>query len=494
MRKAGKMQGIESRECPRRATQVFEAIIASGAIRAAALWITWQITLLPDAIGQIRDSVPAPVSTAVADAGDWPGFLGPWRNGKSAERGLPSSWPATGPPVVWQRTIGTGYAAPAISDGRLFHFARFDDTARLTCFNAETGAELWRCDHPTHYEDLLGYNNGPRATPVVDDDRVFTYSAEGILQCIRVNDGKPVWRVDTIKNFHVVKNFFGVGSTPLVWRDLVLVNVGGSPAGSPPDVYSANGRVRADGSAIVAFDAATGQVRWKTGDDLASYASPIVAKMGQRDTVFMFARGGLMAIDPEKGETIATFPWRARKLESVNAATPVVVGDEVFISETYELGSALVRFSGHSFTEAWSDRNRRRDRAMALHWNTPIEHQGYLYGSSGYHAPEAELRCVEWKTGKVVWSEPDMGRSSLLLVEDTLVCLSEDGTLRLVRATPQRYEELAEWELRAADGRPMLTYPAWAAPALARGLLYVQGGDRIVCLKLLNRRQSPENL
>ena len=118
---------------------------------------------------------------------------------------------------------------------------------------------------------------------------------------------------------------------------------------------------------------------------------------------------------------------------------------------------------------------------MALHWNTPIEHHGYLYGSSGYHAPEAELRCVEWKTGKVQWSEPGMGRSSLLLVEDTLVCLSEDGTLRLITATPQRYDELAEWELKTDNGAPLLTYPAWAAPALARGLLYVQGADRIVC-------------
>jgi hypothetical protein len=122
---------------------------------------------------------------------------------------------------------------------------------------------------------------------------------------------------------------------------------------------------------------------------------------------------------------------------------------------------------------------------MALHWNTPIEDAGYLYGSSGYHAPEAELRCVEWKTGNVTWSEPDMGRASLLLVEDKLVCLSEDGMLRILRATPERYDELAEWELMTSDGTSLLSYPAWSAPALARGLLYVQGKDRLVCLKLL---------
>jgi outer membrane protein assembly factor BamB len=235
----------------------------------------------------------------------------------------------------------------------------------------------------------------------------------------------------------------------------------------------------------VAFDKRTGQVRWKTGDDLASYASPVAATINGRDVIFMFARGGLMAIDPVKQVAIAQFPWRARLLESVNASSPVVVGNEIFISETYQLGSALVRFTGNTFEEIWSDRNRRRNRAMALHWNTPIEHKGYLYGSSGYHAPDAELRCIEWKTGKVRWSQPDMGRSSLLLIENTLVCLSEDGTLRLVRAEPERYDELAKWELMADDGTPLLAYPAWAAPALARGLLYVQGADRLVCLRLL---------
>jgi hypothetical protein len=214
----------------------------------------------------------------------------------------------------------------------------------------------------------------------------------------------------------------------------------------------------------------------------------VLAKVAGRDVVFMFARGGLMAIDPIKGETITEFPYRARKLESVNASTPVVVGNEIFISETYELGSALVRFTGSAFEEVWSDRNRRRNQAMALHWNTPIEHEGYLYGSSGYHAPEAELRCVEWKTGKVMWSEPNMGRSSLLLVDGAIICLSEDGTLRMLHPTPQKYDEIAKSELTATDGSALLPYPAWAAPALSHGLLYVEGANRLVCLKLFNSK------
>lgn len=458
------------------------AVIATPAVAQSPSPVS-----VPGPSVELQGAPPSALDSA-PEARDWPGFLGPHRNGKSTESGLPDVFPTAEPPLVWQAPIGTGYAAPAIGDGRLYHFARYNDNERLTCLDAATGEQRWTCEYPTAYDDMLGYNNGPRATPLIDGPHVYTFGAEGILQCVRAADGVPVWRVDTTKDFHVVKNFFGVGSTPLLWGDLLLVNVGGSPPDGPPDVYAAQGRVQADGSALVAFDKATGKVRWKTGDDLASYASPVLASVGGRDTVFVFARGGLLAIDPAKAETLARFPWRAKLLESVNASSPVVVGDEVFISETYELGSALTKFSGSDFAEVWTDRGRRRDRSMALHWNTPVEHDGYLYGSSGYHAPEAELRCVEWKTGKVLWSEPDMGRSSLLYVDGKLVCLSEDGTLRILRCTPDRYDELAKWELKADDGTPLLKYPAWSAPALARGRLYVQGANRLVCLRLIDEK------
>jgi outer membrane protein assembly factor BamB len=439
-------------------------------------------------VGQTFLSAAPPDAPTTKTSTDWPGFLGPHRNCKSDEHGLPTTWPPKGPPVVWHKTVGTGYSAPAISDGKLFHFSRTNDSAQLKCFNAETGAESWTCDYPTDFVDMFNYNNGPRATPVVDAPNVYTFGAEGVLQCVRISDGHPMWRIDTTKQFNVVKNFFGVGSTPLVWNDLLLVNVGGSPPGGPADVLAADGKVDSNGSAIIAFDKKTGAVRWQTGNDLASYSSPIVTKIAGRDVIFMFARSGLLAIDPAKGQTIAQFPWRARKLESVNASTPVVVGNEIFISETYEVGSAVVRFDGAAFQEIWTDRDRRRNQAMALHWNTPIETGGYLYGSSGYHTEEAELRCVEWKTGKVMWSEPNMGRSSLLLVDGTLVCLSEDGTLRLIKPTAERYTELAKWELTADDGTQLLPQPAWAAPALSHGLLYLEGAGRLVCLKLIPSR------
>jgi outer membrane protein assembly factor BamB len=423
------------------------------------------------------------ISFATSQAAhDWPDFLGPQRNAKSTETGLNWNWPTAGPPVVWQVPLGTSYSQPTVSNGKLFHFDRFGDVARLTCRDALTGQELWTLDHPTEYDDLLGYNNGPRCTPVVNGEHVYTMSAEGILQCAKVADGNRVWQIDTMAMFGVVKNFFGVGSTPVVFEDVVIANIGGSPAGSPPDVYSGN--VQGNGSGVVAFDKLTGETRWQASDELAGYASPVIATIDGRPWCFVFARGGLVALDPRSGKVDFEFPWRAKLLESVNASTPVVVGNEVFISEAYELGSALLRVKSGGFDEVWTDRDKRRDQSLMLHWNTPVVHEGYAYGSSGRHTGQAELRCIEWKTGRVMWSEPNLRWSSMFYADGHLLCLSEDGTLRVLRPNPQKFDQLAAVTLVDAIGKQFLREPAWEAPVLANGKLYLRGADRLVCLDL----------
>lgn len=442
---------------------------------------------LPAAEPPAPETLPPDLASRPGE--DWPDFLGPRRNGSSTERDLDFDWPPAGPPVVWETPLGTGYAAPTISRGRLFHFDRHDDEDRLTCREAETGRVLWTLASSTRYADLLGYNNGPRCSPVVDGDRVYTLSAEGLLQCVAVTTGRRIWEVDTHARFHVVRNFFGVGSTPLVHGEHVIVNVGGSPPDGPPDIYVARGRVRGNGSGVVAFDKRTGAVVWQASDELASYASPVAAEIGGRPWCFVFARGGLVGLDPRSGAVDFEFPWRADLLESVNASTPVVVGDEVFISETYGVGSALVRVRPGGCEPVWQDERRRRDQALPLHWNTPVYHEGFLYGSSGRHAASAELRCVEWATGKVRWSLPALGRCSLLLADGHLICLSENGSLHLLKATPDSSELIRSVLLEDATGAERLVPPAWAAPVLARGLLYLRGDDRLVCLDL--RRGTP---
>lgn len=416
---------------------------------------------------------------------DWPCFLGPTRDGKSTENGILTDWPEAGPPIVWHRELGSGYGIGSVADGCYYHFDRHDDEARLTCLDAATGEFLWKFGYESHYEDHLGYNNGPRCSPVIDDGRVYLFGAEGMLHCVDAMDGAPIWNVDTADRFGVIQNFFGVGSTPVVEGDLLLVMVGGSPPESQQAGRYSMDRVQANGTAVVAFDKRTGEVRYTAGDELASYAVPQLATIDGRRWGFLFARGGLIGFEPETGAIDFHFPWRAKLHDSVNASTPVVVGDEVLIAETYGPGSALLKVKPGDYEVVWQD-PPGRDKAMQAHWNTPIHHQGYLYGSSGRHKASAELRCVQWSTGKIMWSEPRLTRSSLLYVDGHFVCLSEDGTLRLIDATPEAYRPNAEVYLRdKSTGEPLLRDPAWAAPILARGLLYVRGRDRVVCLQLI---------
>jgi outer membrane protein assembly factor BamB len=491
------------------------------------------------AAGSRADSPGAGTPRLAVDLGtrrqgiDWPDFLGPRRDSRSPETGLATDWAAHPPRLVWHVKLGDSYAAPSVSRGRVFHFDRHaadpaplpslqgasdqeeDDDAvqRLTCRNSETGEELWTYDLPASFKDMLGYNNGPRATPVVDGDRVYIMSPEGLLHCLRVETGEKVWGVDTLAEFGVVKNFFGVGSTPIVWGELLIANIGGSPAGSPANVYQAAGRVEGNGTGVVAFDKLTGEVRWKATDELASYASPVIREIEGRSWCFVFARGGLVALDPRDGKIDFQFPWRAVKLESVNASSPVVEGNEVFISEAYGPGAAMLRVGdGAGLSEAgkpkgdsaaserppteeepasqrpatvWQDSAKKRERAMELHWNTAVLHEGHLFGSSGQHGGDAELRCIEWASGEVKWSERGLTRSSLLYVDGHFVCLSEDGSLRLLRADPERFDVVAEFTPRDEEGEPLLEYPAWAAPVLSHGLLYVRGKDRLVCLEVI---------
>jgi outer membrane protein assembly factor BamB len=435
---------------------------------------------------------------------DWPQFLGPNRDSKSPETGLITPWPEGGPRIVWQRELGTGYGIGSISRGRYFHFDRVPDNgpgrARLTCLHAETGEELWKFEYPTDYEDLLGYNNGPRCSPLVDGSRVYIFGAEGMLHCLRAADGELIWKFDTSAKYGVVQNFFGVGSSPVIDGDLLICMVGGSPPGSP-GLYESGGEVTGNGSGIVAFNKYTGKPVYQITDELASYSSPQLATIDGRRWCFMFCRGGLVGFEPQSGKVDFQYPWRAKMLESVNASTPVVVGNEVFISETYQIGSSLLAVRPGGYDVVWQDERRSRDHAMKTHWNTAIHVDGYVYGCSGRNPPDADLRCVRWKDGKVMWVQQEplatRERSSLLYVDGHFIAVGEYGSLRLLKVNPERYELVSEAILLRDEPnpnfgpRPLLKYPAWAAPILSHGLLYVRGDDRLVCLEVIPDQPAP---
>ena len=409
-------------------------------------------------------------------AADWPTFLGPTRDGVSPETGIIRPWPAAGLKKVWECELGIGFTPPTVADGKLFQADRFSDAVRLTARDAATGKPIWKYEYPTEYVDRYNYDPGPRACPVVDGDRVYLYGPDGVLCCVATATGKEVWKVDTRAKFFFHQNFFGVGSTPLVHGDLLIVAVGGSAKGPAPIDFR---DVKPDGTAIVAFDKKTGVVKYTTGDELASYSSPIIATIAGKPLGLYFARGGLLGFDPQTGKTAFHFPWRAKSEESVNASNPVVIGDRVLLTECYGPGSVLLDLKTGTPKVVWSDAEKDVvDKALMCHWNTPIAVNGYLYGCSGRHTRDGDLRCVELATGDVKWVQKRTKRCSLTLVDGHFVCMGEYGELSLIKVNPAKYEEVSKYE-------PGLDYPCWAAPVVSNGLLYVRGKEKLLALKLM---------
>lgn len=493
---------------------VVSGVLLSGACGESPRRVEVPVVAATHAEDAGREPLPASLWTRV-EGDDWPGFLGPTGNGKSSEKGILTNWTEQGLRIVWQRAIGTGYSAGATSRGRYYHFDRVGDCAQLVCLNAEQGTELGKFQYPTDFVDLDrdAYGNGPRCSPVVDGNRVYIYGAEGMLFCLRADDGTLLWQCDTLRRFGFVRTVWGVGSTPVIEQNLLLVIVGGSPVedqGIPPTELE---RVRGNGTGIVAFDKFTGEVKYTLTNELASYASPVVATVCGRRQCFAFCRGGVVIFYPGTGVVNLRVHYPCVSWQAINASTPVIVGDEVFISEAYGPGSCMFAVKPNGYQIQWRDERTSRKKAMQTQFNTAICHDGYLYGCSGRHSRDTELRCVEWETGKVMWAEPTRIRSCFLYADQYLINLEERGKLRLIKATPRRFEPVGEFTLRdqeastpaapdpapGAAGRnqssarvvddpaPLLKYPCWAAPILAHGLLYVRSANRLVCLELIPR-------
>ncbi len=432
-----------------------------------------------------------------ATAADWPQFLGPNGDGTSPETGLLEAFPAGGPAVVWQMKLGTGYAAPSVSGGKLVVYHRTGNEEIAEALDAATGKPLWRQSNPTTYVDPYGYNNGPRCAPLLTTNRCFTFGAQGVLSAVDLADGKLVWRRETAKEFTVPEAFFGVGSTPLLEDGKLIVMLGAQT-----------------NSGVVAFDAATGrtiwesvgekswtgqpmhgwpgerEVVWKPWDKQASYASPVAATMHGRRVIFCFLRQGLVALDPADGKVFDSFWFRATVEESVNAINPVVSGNRVFISAAYyRVGSVLLELTPEmKFTEAWrSPAERRQEPNLEIHWSTPNLHDGHLFAFSGRNEPDASFRCVELATGRVKWERDEawrkgltppnkFGRGSAILADGKLIALGEAGLLGLFKPNTGQLEEISRWQV------PGLHYPCWAAPVLADKRVYLRSEDRLVCL------------
>jgi outer membrane protein assembly factor BamB len=386
-------------------------------------------------------------------AHDWPQFLGPDRTGVYRGPALSTTWPAAGPRVVWRKPVGEGFSGPIVAGDRVILFHRLTGREIVQAFDAASGAERWSYSYPTAYRDDFGFDEGPRAVPVAVAGVVYTFGAEGQLHAIDLSTGKGIWSEDTMQRFGVPKGFFGAAGSPLVEDGRVIANVGGKDAG------------------IVAFDARTGKVLWTATSDPASYSSGISAAIrGQRSALFL-TRSGLVALDPASGRILFQRPWRARIAASVNAATPLVIGDLLFISAQYGPGAAVMQFDGSKLTDLWSS-----DDVLSNHYATSVHHEGVLYGFHGRQEFNPSFRAVDLRTGKVLWSEDRFRAGTVTLAGDHLLIVRETGELLLADASPAAFRPLARAQILRGTVR--------AYPALANGFLYVRNADSLVCLDL----------
>jgi outer membrane protein assembly factor BamB len=425
---------------------------------------------------------------------DWPQFLGPHANGSSTETGLLDAWPGGGPPRIWEKAVGAGYSAPSVRGSRLVLHHRVSNEEVVECLNATTGKSLWRYSYTSEFIDPYGYNNGPRATPLLTTNACFTFGAEGKLLCLDLETGRVRWQRDTAKDWEVPTAFFGVGSTPILESGLLIVMVGGQPNSgvvaldprTGKTVWQSVGEAAWQGARMIGWPGEP-PVRWQRWEKQASYSTPVAATIHGRRHILCLTRQGLVSLDPLTGKVNLCFWFRSRVNESVNAMTPVVSDDLILISAAYyKVGSVLLRVrpDGMGVDEVW------RSTVLEIHWSTPVCRDGSLFAFSGRNEPDARFRCVDFKTGKLMWDRDEhwaphstptpnvYGRGSAIWAEGKLIALGEGGLLGMFKPDPAKATEICRFQV------PGLHYPCWTAPVLSRKRLYLRSEDRLICLNV----------
>jgi hypothetical protein len=388
-------------------------------------------------------------------AADWPQFLGPNRNGAVADT-LPA-WPKDGPSARWQRSVGEGFSGPIVVGDRLVLFHRLGEREVLEAMDASTGRVLWKSDYATHYQDDFGFEEGPRATPCAHESQLFTYGADGMISAWALTNGMKQWSVDAKSEFGSPKGFFGRACSPLVEGEAVILNVGGR-----------------NGAGIVALARSNGHLLWKATEDEASYSSPVSAVLGGVRRVVMLTRGHLVVMNPSDGRVLVERPFRPANPSSVTAATPLVLGEQLFISASYGAGAALLQWREKRLDTIWEE-----DHIMSCHYATCVQHEGFLYGFDGRQEQGCVLRCVELANHRVRWSEPGLKAGTVTLAGRELLVLTEGGQLLRAPASPETFKVSARAQLWPDGVR--------AHPALADGRFYARSKNKLICVDLNHR-------
>ncbi|MEW6071868.1 MAG: PQQ-binding-like beta-propeller repeat protein [Planctomycetota bacterium] len=378
-----------------------------------------------------------PSSPAAPTAPDgWPWWRGPDHDGVSKETG----WSVDGVPL-WERNVGLGYSTVSVHDGRLYTTGHDPEKQQdtLVCLDARSGEVVWGFSFPAKTWNM-GHGGGSLSTPSVDGDVVFASHREGDLYCLDAKTGAVRWQHQLCTELDLKPPTWGFAASPLVFDDMVVMNAG----------------------VVLAFDKA-GKPLWKSARSFGhAYSTPAPFEWDGRSLLAVFCGSGLVVVDRAKGEEIAAYEWKTKY--DINAATPVVVGNRIFISSGYNHGCAMLELGAQKLTSLWES------KAMRNQMSGCVLYEDHLYGLD-----EQELKCLDL-TGKEVWTRTGFGKGCLLLAGGRLLVMSGEGELVIATATPGGYEELSR--RKVLDGGVF-----WTTPVLASGLIYCRNskGD-LVCL------------
>jgi outer membrane protein assembly factor BamB len=404
--------------------------------------VLWTVALL----------ITIPTTTDLR-AGDWPQILGPQRNGVAVDEKLVATLPAAGLQPAWQVPCGSGLAGVAVAEGRVVLFHRQGGDEVVAALDAATGAPLWSQKFPTRFQAQIVDDDGPRCVPTIAGGRVFAYGAEGRLIAVELQSGRVLWNRPTHQEFGAPVGYFGAGSSPLVDGNKVIVNVGGPK-----------------GAGVVAFDAATGRTIWQSTDELASYSAPIRATIEGQSRLLVITRLQFLGLEPATGKELFRIPFGSRG-PTVNGASPVLLGKQVFLTASYGIGDRLVTLGPDSATVAWED------DALSSQYTTPIVHDGLLYGVFGRQdGGPVSLKCFDPATRKTLWTKEGIEYATLIAADGKLLVVHSNGELRLVALDRTGYRELGTAKLLPGTTR--------ALPALSNGRLFVRNERTLACFKV----------
>ncbi|MEM7453733.1 MAG: PQQ-binding-like beta-propeller repeat protein [Planctomycetota bacterium] len=380
---------------------------------------------------------------------DWPQILGPGRNGVATGETLLNEWADNGPELLWARAVGEGNAGVVVVAGNVIVFHRHNKFLICEALDAATGEPFWRTKIDAGRRNaLMDGDAGPKATPLVDDGRIFLFDHEGWLICLNLSDGSEQWMRNVRDDFAAPPGYFGSGASPAMIDGKLIVTVGG------------------ENSAVVAFDPETGDEIWQAFDDRASYASPVQAEFNGRTVIVALSRTNLLGLSPEDGEVLFQTGF-GRAGATARGATPVVFDQHIFLNEAYGVGAKLIDISGEEISVTWEN-----DDSFSSQYSTPCIYEGHLYGTAGREDHgNGSLRCVEALTGEIKWNMDGVPVGHTVMAGNLVILFGHQGKLTLFEATPDSFKQLG-------SARIFERGISRAIPALSNGRLFVRSNAR----------------